>query len=223
MHIVIIEDDTILASKIAQKLERNLYTTKVFNDSESFYEKSNTLNPDLYLVDINLTTDTWFNVINYIRTVNKEYTPIIIMSWYNDTERKVYWLDIWADDYISKPVVPEELLARIRSILRRHNKVEAVSEIIEKDLIYDLKTKKVTMKWEEIRLPKKENQILEFFLQNKWKLISKETLIKKIWWIWWDISIISENTINATISKLRRKLWNNFELTTKVGEWYILE
>lgn len=222
MHIVIIEDDVIFASKISQKLERNMYTTKVYNDAKTFYKTNGKFDTDLYIVDIKLLDDTWFNVIKHIRNVNKEYTPIIIMSWFNDTENKVYWLDIWADDYISKPVPPDELLARIRSLIRRHNKIEATNEIKDKDLVYNLTTKKVLLKWEDIRLPKKENQILEFFLQNKWKLVSKEMLIKKIWWIW-DLALISDNTINATMSKLRKKLWDNFELRTIIGKWYMLE
>jgi len=222
MNIAIIEDDKVFASKIAKKLERNKYTTSVFNSSKSFYESKKDIEPDLYLMDLQLNDDTWFNIINHIRNNNKEYTPIIIMSWYNDTESKVYWLDLWADDYITKPVPPEELLARIRSVLRRHNKIESTSSIKNKELTFDLTNKKVTIRWEEIRLPKKENQILEYFLANKWKIISKETLIKKVWWAN-EFLYITENTINATMSKLRKRLWNNFNLKTKIGQWYILE
>lgn len=222
MHIVIIEDDEIFASKISKKLERNLYTTKIFNNTKNFYKYKSNSQTDLYIIDINLTDDTWFNVIKHIRNVEKEHTPIIILSWYGDTENKVYWLDLWADDYIQKPVYPDELLARIRSALRRYNSSISSSSIKHKDLLYDLKTKKATIHWIEVRLPKKENQILEFFLQNKWKLISKEELTKKVWWTD-DFLYISENTINSTISKLRKKLGDNFILKTRVSEWYILE
>lgn len=222
MHVVIIEDDETFASKIAKKLERNLYTTKVFNDANTFYETKSSLDTDLYLIDLNLNDDTWFNIIKFIRNIEKEYTPIIILSGYNDTENKVYWLDLWADDYISKPVYPDELLARIRSAIRRHNKQISTSIIEYKNIVFDTNTKKVLQNWNEIRIPKKENQILEFFLQNKGVLISKDILIKKVWWLT-DYLYISENTINATISKLRKKLWTPFDLTTKIGEWYILE
>lgn len=222
MHIVIIEDDEIFASKISKKLERNLYTTKVFNNANTFYKFKSNLETDLYIVDLNLTDDTWFNVIKHIRNIEKEYTPIIIMSWYSDVENKVYWLDLWADDYIQKPVVPDELLARIRSALRRHN-TQINSSIIEyENIVFDLKTKKIFLSWVELRLPKKENQILEFFLQNKGKLITREIIMKKIWGID-DYFYITENTINATISKLRKKLWEKFFLKTRVNEWYILE
>lgn len=222
MHVVIIEDDEIFASKISKKLERNLYTTKVFNDAKTFYEFKSSYDTDLYIVDLKLTDDTWFNIIKHIRNVEKDYTPIIILSWFNDTENKVYWLDLWADDYITKPVYPDELLARVRSAIRRHNNIVGTSIIEYNNIIIDLKTKKVTVNNVEIRIPKKENQILEFFLQNKWILITKENLIRKIWWSN-DSFRISENTINVTISKLRKKLWTQFDLTTKVGEWYVLE
>ncbi len=222
MHIVIIEDDEIFASKISKKLERNLYTTKVFNDAKTFYKYNSDYETDLYIIDLKLTDDTWFNIIKHIRNVEKDYTPIIIMSGFNDTENKVYWLDLWADDYITKPVYPEELLARVRSAIRRHNNIVSTSIIEYKNIVFDLKTKKVTVNQKEIRIPKKENQILEFFLQNKWVLVTKANLIRKIWWSN-DLILISENTINSTISKLRKKLWAPFDLTTKVGEWYVLE
>ncbi|MDD3302580.1 MAG: response regulator transcription factor [Candidatus Gracilibacteria bacterium] len=222
MNIAIIEDDKIFASKIAKKLERNKYTTSVFNSSKSFYESKRDIEPDLYLMDLQLNDDTGFNIINHIRNNNKEYTPIIILSGYNDTESKVYGLDLGADDYITKPVPPEELLARIRSVLRRHNKLESTTEIKVGELIFNLINKKVTIGDKEVRLPKKENQILEYFITNKGKIISKETLIKKVWGPN-DFLYITENTINATMSKLRKRLGNNFNLKTKIGQGYILE
>lgn len=222
MHVIIIEDDEIFAANIAKKLEKNLYTTMVFNDAKSFYKLKPDHEPDLYIIDINLKNESWFDIIKYLREKVKSYTPIIIMSWYDDTENKIYWLDIWADDYVSKPLSPDELLARIRSVIRRHYKMVNNSTIEYWDIVFDLKTKKVCILDEELRLPKKENQILELFLQHKWKLISKEILIKTIWWSY-QLLWVSDNTINATLSKLRKKLWNDFALRTRVNEWYILE
>lgn len=222
MHIIIIEDDKVFASNIAKKLEKNLYTTSIFNNAISFYQDKSDYEPDLYIVDLNLGKESWFDIIKYLRDEVKSYTPIIIMSGYNDTEKKVYWLDLWADDYVSKPLSPDELLARIRSVIRRNQKVVNNATVIYWNLTFDLNTKKAYVLNEELRLPKKENQILELFLQNKWKLVSKSDLIKTIWWPY-QLLGVSDNTINATLSKLRKKLWWTFKLKTRVNEWYVLE
>lgn len=222
MHIVLIEDDKFFASRISKKLEKNLYKTKVFNDVKTFYKDKSCFDTDLFILDLNLGWESWFEIIKFIRENKKNNIPIIILSWYSNVDYKVYWLDLWADDYIQKPVIPDELLARIRSVMRRKTG-DLDSSIIEYgNIIFDLKTRNVFVSWNQIFLVKKENQILELFLLNKWKLITKEEIIKKVWWSQ-DCMFITDNTINSTISKLRKKLWSSFNLITRVNEGYILE
>ena len=148
-------------------------------------------------------------------------TPILITSWYNDIEKKVYWLDIWADDYLPKPFAPNELIARIRVLLRRNTKDNQSSIIKHWNIEFDLKTKEVKNEWEIVFFAKKELLIIELFLLNKWELISKTKLINSIWWTY-DSLDISDNTINVTLSRVRKKLWDKFNLKTIVNGWYIL-
>lgn len=157
-----------------------------------------------------------------VKRRKKLTTPIIITSSYWDTERKVYWLDIWADDYMAKPFAPEELLARIRMLLRRNSNCNKSSIIKHNNIEFCLKTKEVKLLWEIVHFTKKEILLIELFLLNKWELINKVKLINSIWWnidpIW-----ITDNNINVILSKVRKKLWNNFNLKTIVSWGYILK
>ena len=224
MNISIVEDDKIMANHVAKKLWKNWYVVDIYNNMSDFklnYDKD----IDLYIIDISLWEwkENWFKIIKWLRNKKNSSTPIIITSSYNDTNIKVYWLDIWADDYLPKPFAPKELMARIRKILRRKSPNNYTSSIItHKNIEFNLNTKETKLEWKNIHLAKKETLILELFLLNKWKLITKTKLIKSVWWIN-DMLKIKDNTINVTISKIKKMLWNNFKLKTIISSWYILK
>ncbi len=222
MNITIIEDDKIMANNIAKKLMKNWYEVDVYFDINEFKLNYND-DTDLYIIDISLWNETWawFTIIKWLRNYKTLSTPILITSWYNDIEKKVYWLDIWADDYLPKPFAPNELIARIRVLLRRNTKDNQSSIIKHWNIEFDLKTKEVKNEWEIVFFAKKELLIIELFLLNKWELISKTKLINSIWWTY-DSLDISDNTINVTLSRVRKKLWDKFNLKTIVNGWYIL-
>ncbi len=221
MHITIIEDEKILSNNIAKKLNRNWYNTKVFNSYNEFINENN-LDSDLYVIDISLTDWSWFDIIKYIRKNRDNKTPIIITSWYWDIEKKIYWLDIWADDYLAKPYSIEELEARIRALLRRSYENINNSEITYNDLVLNLKEKLIRKKWEVIDLTSKEIQFVEYMMFNVWKIVKKIDLINSVWWKFDEIDV-TDNTINVTISKIRKKLWESFKLKTMINRWYMLE
>lgn len=221
MHITIIEDEKILSNNIAKKLNRNWYNTKVFNSYNEFINENN-LDSDLYVIDISLTDWNWFDIIKHIRKNRDNKTPIIITSWYWDIEKKIYWLDIWADDYLAKPYSIEELEARIRALLRRSYENINNSEITYNDLVLNLKEKLIRKNWEVIDLTSKEIQFVEYMMFNVWKIVKKIDLINSVWWKFDEIDV-TDNTINVTISKIRKKLWESFKLKTMINRWYMLE
>ena len=221
MHITIIEDEKILSNNIAKKLNRNWYNTKVFNSYNEFINENN-LDSDLYVIDISLTDWNWFDIIKHIRKNRENKTPIIITSWYWDIEKKIYWLDIWADDYLAKPYSIEELEARIRALLRRSYENINNSEITYNDLVLNLKEKLIRKNWEVIDLTSKEIQFVEYMMFNVWKIVKKIDLINSVWWKFDEIDV-TDNTINVTISKIRKKLWESFKLKTMINRWYMLE
>ncbi len=220
MHITIIEDEKYLSKNLSKKLIKNWFNTKIFNSYNEFIEKNSYI-ADLYIIDISLIDWSWFDIIKIIRKEKNLDTPIIITSWYSDPEKKIYWLDIWADDYLSKPFSSEELIARIRSLLRRSYKIISNSNIKYRDIIYDTNNKSIIKNWEKIIFTFNEIQFIEYMIYNMWNLVLKEDIIKSVWWID-DILTISDNNINVLISKVRKKLWDSFNLETVIWQWYIL-
>lgn len=221
MYITIIEDEKVLSNNISKKLLKNWFNTKIINSYNDFINQSS-IESDLYVIDISLRDWNGFDIIKYLREDKDINSPIIITSWYTDAERKIYGLDLWADDYLAKPFTAEELIARIRALLRRSYKVSWNSKASYNGFIYDIKNKKIKKDWIEIDLTPAELKLAEFLLFNIWKLISKEQLINSVWWEY-DLTKITDNNINVTVSKLRKKLWDDFKLKTLVNKGYILQ
>lgn len=221
MHISIIEDNKLLAINLKKWLESNWFCVSLYFSYQDFMKNTN-FNTDTFIIDLNLWDWSWFDLINYIRNEKKLDIPIIITSVSDDDEKKVYWFDIWADDFISKKFSLEELVARIRAIIRRKNNWNTTSIIDYWNFAYHLKSKKLMSNNKYIHLTNIESKIVYFFLINKWRIISKICLINSIWWDK-EWTWVSDNTINVTISKIRKKLWDDFKLLTRSSEWYILE
>jgi DNA-binding response OmpR family regulator len=222
MNISIIDDEKILADKTKKKLEKHWYSVNVFHSCRDFYQWY-MLDSDLYIIDLGLWDGTGFDIIKWLRKDKKSTSPIIITSAYADSEKKIYWLDVWADDYMTKPCVPEELLARVKAQLRRNNNsVDNWELLTYENIIFDTQNHIVKVGVKVVQLTKKEIQLVHFFLTHPGRLIPKNKIIYSVWNSS-DFSSVSDNTINVTISKIRKKLGKRFKLKTKVNEWYILE
>lgn len=221
MYITIIEDEKILSANIAKKLNKSWFNTCIINSYQEFVN-ANQDKPDLYIIDISLIDGSGFDIIKYIRKERKLKTPIIITSWFDNTEKKIYWLDLWADDYLQKPYSIEELIARIRALLRRSFGSHVWSEINYNNISYNLSEKLIRKNWTIIELTWRELQFVEYMLFNIWKIITKSEIINSVWWSYDELSV-SDNTINVTTSKVRKKLWDNFKLKTLINRWYLLE
>ena len=219
MRLLIVDDEKIFASQIAKKLTKSWYDVDVLHLVHDL-KTLEVYNYDLYMLDISLTDGTWFDMIKFLRDKKNIPAPIMIISWYSHVNQKVQWLDLGADDYLSKPFLPDELEARIRALLRRKSGVTTTSMVKHKAIKLNLATREVCRWRTLIEMTKKEKQILEFFLFNKSRLITKEELISEVWWC--NVDGITDNTLNVTISKVRKKLWPDFGMQTKINQWYIL-
>ncbi|MDD3145398.1 MAG: response regulator transcription factor [Candidatus Gracilibacteria bacterium] len=223
MKITIIEDDIDLAEQIANRLQKDGYITAIYDSEKELYINFK-CNSDLYIIDINLgySENDGFNIIKFLRNKKNIKSPIIITSGYNDIEKKIYGLDSGADDYLSKPYSYEELIARIRALLRRSTS-EKTNIIKYKNLKFDLSTKNIISGINSnVNLTKKDLMLIELFILNKDNIVSRNKVITSVWGDY-DGSGVSDNTINVTLHNLRNKIGPRFDLVTVVGEGYILK
>jgi DNA-binding response OmpR family regulator len=221
MNICILEDEESLADWIAKKLEKEGYNVIVFYNLKQFIDWLNWPS-DLYIIDIWLPDGSWYDAIEFLRNEKNINSPVIISSWYWDIDNKIHSFNSWVDDYLVKPYKPEELVVRVWALIRRTFAKSPQAVIKYKDFTYDT-INKVLKKWKyEIKLSKKEMDLVEYFLYNRWKLITKQKIVSSVWWNF-DGFTVSDNTINVTLSRVRTKLWNWFELLTIVWEWYMLK
>lgn len=221
MNICLVEDEKLLADSMSKKLQKDWYNVSVFYNVEDFLQNYK-VPSDLYILDLWLPDWSWYDIINFLREIKKVNAPVIISSWYSDIDKKIHGLNIWADDYIVKPFLPEELTARINAIVRRSFTKTPNNVIKYKSFTFDTLNKELFRWKESIKLAKKELDLVEYFFYNKWKLLNKAKIISSIWWEYESVWV-SDNTINVTLSRLRKKLWKDFTLVTVVWDWYMLK
>lgn len=159
----------------------------------------------LYIVDLSLGDGSGFDIIQWLRKDGNTKAPIIVMSGYGNSEKVVYGLDLGADDYLVKPVVPEVLVAHVRAVLRRPGNLETASMLRYGDISLNPKTKEVFVSSERVGLTKTEAMVLELFLTYPDSIISRDRLIT---WVWGGHRTmdVRDNTINVTISNIKKKL-----------------
>lgn len=200
MKILIVEDDESLALAIAQILNEQKYQTEIAYNGEDGLDYALHDNYDLILLDIMLPKLDGFSLVRKLRQ-NKNNSPIIMLTAKDDIHSKITGLDSGADDYITKPFVKEELLARIRANARRQGDV-IINTLSFCDLNLDLDTAILSCNTKSIQLSFKEFSILKILLVHPNLVISKEVLIDKVWG---NESEAEANNVEAYISFLRKK------------------
>lgn len=200
--ILIIEDDVWIAESLKLYLESSWYEVDLCFDWLKAIKKINKYSPDLIILDINLP---WKNWIEICKEVSSESSISIIMLTARSSELdRITWLEIWADDYIAKPFSPRELLARINTIFRRYQKSSKLDshKIKYQNLELDLDKKIVFVDDKEINLTSNEYELFRTILENNWKMITREDLMKQV--MWYD-NYIYDRTLDTHIKNLRKK------------------
>ena len=220
--ILIVEDEKQMADFINLELKHEGYEVEICYDGEQGYEKAIKTNYDIILLDIMLPKINGMEVCRRLRT--KKDTPIIMLTAKGDITDKVNGLDIGADDYLTKPFEIEELLARMRVILRRKSQIVSQSKIIQvADLILDLEKKQVVRKGKNIELTKKEYELLEYLMKNNGIVISREKIIETVW----NYDFIGDTKIvDVFIRYLRSKIDDGYDkklINTVRGFGYVIQ
>lgn len=220
--ILLVEDEIKIANAIKRGLKYEGFEVSIAPDGEEGLELGKTLDFDCIILDRMLPLKEGVEVCKELRKSNIK-TPIIMLTAKSGVNDKVEGLDAGADDYLAKPFSLDELLARIRAVLRRGSSL--VNDVLKVgDLTLNTSTFEVKRSGILINLSKKEYDLLEYFMINANKTISKEKLINHVWDYDSDILL---NTVEVYIGYLRNKIDKPFKdkkmLQTVRGFGYKLE
>ena len=201
MKVLIVEDEIRLADALGQIMKEQNYHTDIVNDGTDglYYGLSNEY--DVIILDVMLPGMNGFQIVQKLRE-SRIKTPVLLLTARDDTSDKVKGLDKGAADYLTKPFIPEELLARIRALSRRQGDV-FLDEMVFGDLSLDLSSNDLCCREKSIHLAFKEFEVLKLLMSNSGKIISKDTLIARVWG---NDSDAEDNNVEAYISFLRKKL-----------------
>ena len=221
MRILVVEDEKKVSRLIQQGLEEEHYEVEAALDGEAAQQMLESGKYDLLIVDVMLPKKSGLELISEVRQVNT-VTPILVLTAKAATEDKVAGLDSGADDYLTKPFAFEELLARVRSLLRRGAQEKSTVLTIS-DLELDTVTHKAKRGGRTIDLTAKEYALLEYFLRNKERVLTRAAISEHIWSYNFDTGT---NIIDVYINHLRNKVDSNFDLKlihTVRGVGYVLK
>ncbi|MBI5020038.1 MAG: heavy metal response regulator transcription factor [Ignavibacteriales bacterium] len=221
MKILIIEDEKKVAKFIQQGLEEEHYTVDVTHDGESGSKLAQNGNYDLLVLDILLPKKDGITILKEIRA-KKNMTPVIMLTAKTSIEDRVEGLDSGADDYLTKPFAFAELLARVRSLLRRGS-AEKTTIIHVADLQLDIIAHKAKRGEKIIELTGKEYALLEYFMRNVDRVLTRTIISEHIWNYNFDTGT---NVIDVYINHLRSKVDDGFEkklIHTVRGVGYVMK
>lgn len=201
MKILIIEKDKALSDAIKQSINKKYKVDQEY-DGYSGYMVAKEKIYDMVLLDIVLPEMSGYEVLKKLRE-EKIYVPVLILSSKDTIEDKVKFLNSGADDYMVKPFAREELVARINAIIRRAQGKYLENVIEFKDLRLNQNSRKAFFKSEEILLPGKQFEILEYLIYSKNTIVTKEQIFERIWGF---DSNTTTNVVEVYTSELRKNL-----------------
>lgn len=201
MRILVVEDHPKMCEALRKGLTELGYAVDVAQTGFDGEHLAAAEPYDLIVLDRMLPDRDGSEVARGLRR-RKVTTPILMLTALSATEDKVSGLDAGADDYLTKPFEFEELAARVRALLRRGTATESVKLRVE-DVEMDLATRSVTRSGQLVELTQKEFGLLEFFLRNPGRVLTRTVIAEKVW----DMNFTPEsNVIDVFVSQLRRKL-----------------
>ena len=201
MTILLVEDEDRLAAALIELFHAEKYLADHADNGEDGLYAAPHKDYDVIVLDVMLPKMDGFAVVHALRRAGKK-TPVLMLTARDEIRDKIEGLDQGADDYMTKPFVPEELLARVRALSRRQGEV-LLDELRFGDLCLSLATNELNAKGQSVRLAFKEAELLKLLIANKGVILSKETILRKLWG---DESDAVENNVEAYVSFLRKKL-----------------
>jgi DNA-binding response OmpR family regulator len=201
MRILVGENDTFLARLLKERLESEHWTVDISTDGEQARTMASEQNFDLVVLDSNLPLLNWVAILRFVRN-RKPSMPILVLTARDRVEDRVRGLDLGADDCMAKPVSLTELSARIRALMRR-SQLPVQSVLVVDNLKLDRVDHRVERAGRRIELTSKEFSLLEYFMCNAGRNISRAMIIEHVW----NLSFQSTtNVVDVYVNYLRRKI-----------------
>lgn len=222
IKILLIEDEPKTVQSLKQGLEENHYTVDVAYDGNMGKQLAMRTAYQLIISDIIIPGMNGLELCKYLRTEGIQ-TPILMLTALSTTDDKLVGFEAGADDYLAKPFDFKEFLARVKALIKRSNQTLIEAQVLKfADLELDLTSKIVTRSGQKINLTAKEFQLMEYFLRNQEKVISKAEIAENIWEVEDEGS---SNLIEVYVNYLRKKVDKGFPsklIHTQFGMGYIL-
>ncbi len=219
-RVLVVEDDVSIADVLRRTLRQEGHEVRSAADGVEALKVAEDFVPDLVVLDLGLPKLDGVEVLKRLRAESD--VPILILTARTETDDRVQGLDTGADDYLVKPFERQELLARLRALLRRRPPRGSAALTVG-DLRLNPDTREVTRGERPIELTNREFELLEFLMRNERLVVSRERLLEEVWG--YD-PLAMTNTIDVFISNLRRKLEAGGEqriLHTKRGAGYVVK
>ena len=217
MHILLIEDQKKLAENIKAYLETESYAVTLAHDGREGFEKAMTTDPDIIILDINLPGMDGYLLCTMLRQ-HKKMMPVLMLTARGKQQEVIHGLNIGADDYLTKPFDLEELLARVRALLRRGSQEREVV-LATGPIELDANTRQVRRKGKHVDLSPKEYGLLEFLLRRKGLVQDRPTILQHVWGGRDDLLL--SQTVDVHVAYLRRKLGKGV-IETVPGKGYLV-
>ena len=202
MRVLIIEDEVRLASTLQDLLDMNGYTADVCHDGESGLDNALSGIYDVVLLDVMLPKMDGFTVLRNLRAAGNA-VPVLMLTARSELSDRVEGLDCGADYYLTKPFEPKELLACIRALTRRQPELRSSDTVEFGDLKLDKSAFTLSCGNRQLRLSRKEFDMMDLLMRNRDMVLTKETLLLKIWGYESDAE---DNNVEVYVSFLRKKL-----------------
>ena len=218
-RVLIVEDDLGIAEFLQLELEHEGYDILYAADGRTALDIFEKNEPDLVLLDIRLPQLNGLEVLRRIRKTSN--TPVIMLTARGDTFDKVCGLDSGADDYLAKPFEIEELLARMRAVMRRNNTQE-ITPLKLRGIELNPNSMEVTVNKERVMLSKTEYLLLKTLLEHKNTVLSRDTIISTVWG---EDHYIDENSVDVYVRYLRAKIDDKTDeeyISTVRGVGYVM-
>lgn len=204
MRVLVVDDESKVISLLRKALQRDGYAVDIATTGDQALHKASSFDYDVILLDVMIPAPDGIEVCRRLRA-KERWTPILLLSAMSETESRVAGLDAGADDYLTKPFAMTELTARIRALIRRQAE-ERPAVLHVGDICLDPATRDVTIKDQPVTLTPREFAMLELFLRNPDRVLSRSFILNHVWDYNFDAA---SNVVDVYVRYLRKKIDNS--------------